>query len=133
MRISTTNTEILSKTKTKNLPVMKKPESWFFSLSVYTSKQFPIHSETRTSTLDGSIRSSALDRNTVTTSSHLFSFTSFSVCSATELASTAYTCREHNKEVGKTQKRIKRLTFIELTSYSRRFSYVWKFGFYVTL
>lgn len=85
----------------KKTPLFISVCKFCFSLShsVYSSRQVPIHSETRTSTLDGSIRFSALERNTITTSPHPSSFTSFSVCSATELASTAYTCREHDNQV----------------------------------
>lgn len=58
---------------------------------IITSRQLPIHSDTRMSTCSGSSMSSARPCNTVTTSSHPFCFTSCLVYSAMELASTAYT------------------------------------------
>lgn len=60
--------------------------------SSFTTRQFPIHSDTRTSTFSGSSISSPRPWTTVTTSSQPFCFTSCLVYSAMELASTAYTC-----------------------------------------
>lgn len=59
---------------------------------ITTSRQLPIHSDTRTSTCSGSSMSSARPCSTVTTSSQPFCFTSCLVYSAMALASTAYTC-----------------------------------------